>query len=154
MENENFNPGENVRPIRSARVNELRKERVGTLMHDLASDAIDLTRKEVELARTEVNDKIDQAENGVKSLVVGGAILFFGVQVILAAAVLGLSYVVEPWASALIIGGFISIVGAALLAKARSNLRARNLAPEATMETLRETARSTKEVINDERRNS
>lgn len=53
---------------------------------------------------------------------VGGAVLYGGVLVLLAAAVLLLAQVMAPWIAALIVGIAAAIIGAASAAKAKKNL--------------------------------
>jgi uncharacterized membrane protein YqjE len=55
----------------------------------------------------------------------------------LESAVIGLTNVVEPWLSALIVGAAVLIVGLIMLGVARKKLKARNMMPRATMEEIR-----------------
>ena len=53
------------------------------------------------------------------------------------AMVLALSIVLAPWLSALIVGVVVAMIGAVLLANARSHLKPENLAPKHTMDALK-----------------
>jgi hypothetical protein len=143
---------EKITSIRPDKTTGPRRKPLGSVLRDFTSDTIKLTRKEVELARTEVGEKIDQAQSGAVSMVVGGAVLFFGVELLLASAVLSLAHYVPDWASALYIGIAVCIIGAVLLAKARSNLAVRNLKPQTTIETIRENGKMAKEAWHGERK--
>ena len=63
-----------------------------------------------------------------------------GVSALLAAAILALAKVVEPWLAAAIVGIAISVIGFVLLQAARSKLRPSALKPERTSESLRRDA--------------
>ena len=104
---------------------------------ELTHHTIDLLRKEMKLAKVEVGEKLDQVKQGITNLAVGSLVLFAGVLTLLAAAVLGLGLYIPYWASALIVGGVVSLIGGAMLGKGRSDVRPRNLEPERTMEELK-----------------
>jgi uncharacterized membrane protein YqjE len=107
------------------------------LVGGLANDITKLIRGEVQLAKTEVNEKVSQATSGAAMLAAGGIIAFSGFLILLLAAVFALANVVEPWLSALIIGAVVLIVGAVVLMKGKSNLSANNLKPERTIHSVK-----------------
>lgn len=121
----------------------IRDERsVGSLISDLFQKSALLVRKEIQLGKAEMNEKVSQIGTGVGSLAVGGAIAFAGFLVLLAAASLWLAAVWEaaqthPWLAPLIIGGVVALIGLMMLAKGRKNLKPQNLAPRRTMESVR-----------------
>jgi hypothetical protein len=117
---------------------EARKEdkSIATLISDLTRDITTLFRQEIRLVKTEVSEKVGQAESGMTMLVVGGAIAYAGLLFLLAAAVLGLSLYLQPWLSTLIVAGVVLIVGLIMVTKGRQNLKAHNLVPEKTVESL------------------
>ena len=117
---------------------EARKEEktIATLISDLTRDITTLFRQEVRLVKTEMSEKVEQAESGMTMLVVGGAVAYAGFLFLLAAAILGLSLFLQPWLSALIVAAVVLIVGLVMVAKGRKNLKARNLLPEKTVESL------------------
>ena len=123
----------------------------GQLLSDLSRDTTTLVQQEVALAKAELNQKITQVGLGIGSLVFGGAVLFAGLIVLLAAAVIGLNEVMEPlsnnypWLSPLIIGVVVLLIGLALVAKGRSNLKTANLAPRRTINTLHDDKEFVKE---------
>lgn len=121
----------------------IRDERsVGSLISDLFQKSALLVRKEIQLGKAEMNEKVSQIGTGVGSLAVGGAIAFAGFLVLLAAASLGLAAAWEPaqthpWLAPLIIGGVVALIGLMMLSKGRKNLKPENLTPRRTMESVR-----------------
>ena len=68
----------------------------------------------------------------------GGAVLFAGILVLLAAAVLGLSHVVADWLAALIVGGLVSIVGFVMINSGKNKFDPASLKPERTQRALQQ----------------
>src|SRR5205814_9973652 len=79
---------------------------VAALLSDLAGETGTLVRQEIALFKAELNEKLAQIGLGAAALAAGGVIAFSGWFALLAAAILGLSYVLAPWLSALI-GGVV-----------------------------------------------
>lgn len=109
---------------------------VTALVSELATETTTLVRQEVALAKAEANEKIGQLTSGIKSLVIGGAILIASLFYILDAVVYGIARLMPDeyrlWLGALIVGVVVSIVGLILLKKGQKNVQARNLAPKRT----------------------
>lgn len=118
---------------------------LASLFTELTRETATLLRQEVQLARTELTEKIGQAGWGLAATVAGGLLLFVAVQALAAAAVLGLATRIEPWQAALLVGIAVALVGGAVLAKGIANLKGRNLAPRRTLESLRDSTRWAKE---------
>ena len=112
-------------------------ESTRSLLGQLADEVTTLLRKEIALARAELSDALSQAKTGATSLALGGAVAFAGFLVLLAAAVIGLSYVVEPWLAALIVGVIVLIIGFAMLQSGKKKLEPSAFKPERTQESLR-----------------
>lgn len=74
-----------------------------------------LLRQEVQLGLAELSQRADKLKQGLLTATITGAFLLAGVLTLLAAVVLGLSKVMEPWLSALIVGGLVTGVGVTLL---------------------------------------
>jgi xanthine/uracil permease len=74
---------------------------------------------------------------GVASVASGGAVLYAGFLVLLAAAVLGLSRWLEPWLAALIVGGAVLLVGVVMVLAGRRKLDLADLKPDRTMQSLK-----------------
>jgi hypothetical protein len=120
---------------------------LGRLFRDLADDLSNLTRKEIELARTETMEKISHASKAVVSMAVGGFIAYAGLLFLLAAAVMVVATWVPYWLSAVIVGGVAAIIGLIMLQGGRSALAKTNITPEKTVDTMKENAQWVKEKI-------
>ena len=92
---------------------------IGELVARLSDDTVRLVRDEIRLARAEMTQKAKAA--GVGAGLFGGAGIFavYAFGVLVAAAVIGLSIVVAPWAAALIVAGALLVLAgiAALVGK-------------------------------------
>lgn len=120
---------------------------LASLFKELTGEMSVLVRKEVELAKVETTEKATQAGAGLASLAVGGAVAFAGFLVLLAALVLGLGQVMALWLAALIVGVVVLGIGFMLLQKGRDNLKAQNLTPRRTVESLRRDKQFAKEQM-------
>lgn len=121
-------------------VDPLDNRSVPQLLSDAAHETSELIRSEVQLARTEISEKLSQIGSGVGLLAAGGMVAFAGVLMLLLSAVFGLANVVAPWVSALIIGAIVAIVAAVMVSKGRSNLKPANLAPNRTIHSVEKDA--------------
>jgi len=99
------------------------------LVSQLSEDLKLLTRQEIELAKRELSGSIDQTKRRVAQLALGASALGAGVLVLLAAAVLALAMVIPAWTAALLVGGGVSVLGAALLVTGKSSLSDISLKP-------------------------
>ena len=113
---------------------------LSTLVSDLTQQSSDLIRKEAELAKAEMSEKLSEAQSALIALAIGGALLIVGLFYILNAVVYGIAEVLppdlSPWLAALIVGGTISVIGYLLVQKSKSKLQPKNLKPEQTMDSL------------------
>jgi len=119
------------------------------LLGKLATDLSDLFRKEAQLIRAEVSDKIAQLEIGIGSIVAGAIILLVALNVLAAALVIGVARVGDigsGWA-ALIVGVIFAAVGVALLMKGAKDMKPANLTPDRTAHQLKKDVRLAKEQI-------
>ena len=112
-----------------------------TLFADLTRDIVDLLRKEVALGRAELAQKVSHAQSGVSSIAIGAAIAMAGMVILLLAAVNGLAMVLPPdlapWLAPLIVGGVVVLIGYVMLKSGQANLKAENLVPQRTLNSLR-----------------
>jgi hypothetical protein len=128
---------------------QVRDERsLGDLFSDLSRETTTLVRKEVQLAKAELTQSATEAARGIGMLVAGGAVAYAGLLFLLLAIVFGLIEVGwDPWVSALVVGLVVVAIGAILVLRARESLKPANLAPQKTVETLKEDAAWAKEQI-------
>jgi len=120
---------------------------LGELFSELASETGTLVRQEVALAQVEITKKATDVGKNVGYLVVGGAVAYAAVLAILAAVIIGLSYFIPAWASALIVGVVIGIAAFVMISSALAALKKTNLAPRETVETLKEDAQWLKDQV-------
>jgi apolipoprotein N-acyltransferase len=122
----------------------------GKSIPELFSELVDhlprLFRKEVQLAKAEASEKIEQATGAIVYMAIGGVVLLAALIMLLHAivawlVVLGIDV---QWGS-LIVALVVGIVGYVLLQKGMSDIKASNLKPTRTVEQLRTDARTTKE---------
>ncbi len=111
---------------------------VGELLSELTRELSTLFRQEVALAKTEMSQKASKAGKDVGYLAAGGAIAYAGFLTILAGVVLALGLVLPWWASALIVGVVVALIGYFLIHKGQTALKKVDLTPQETMETLKE----------------
>jgi hypothetical protein len=83
-------------------------------------------------------------ETAAVELAAGALVLYAGFLVLLAAATMGLAQVLPeemaPWLAPLIIGVVVAAAGVVLLMIGRNKIKARSLAPERTLHSLRRDA--------------
>ena len=96
---------------------------VAALLADLAGETSTLVRQEIALFKAELSEKLTRTGVGAGAL---------------AAAILGLSNVLSPWLSALIIGVIVIALSAGLALFGKSRLKADALVPHRTLNSLRE----------------
>ena len=94
---------------------------VATLVHRLTHELATLVRQELALARAEFTQIVSKTLVAATAVAAGGAVLFAGLLLLLATAVLGLSHIMAAWLAALLVGIVVSVVGiAAVVAGARA----------------------------------
>lgn len=107
------------------------------LVRELLRESEALVRAEADLLRTEFSEKVTQAQRGIGAMITGGAVLFAGLLVLLAAAVFALAQVISiPWA-ALLVGSAVAIIGGIMIAGGRSRVTAEKLKPHRTIADLK-----------------
>ena len=111
---------------------------IATLLSDLAGETSLLIRTELSLFKSELQEKFGRAGQGIAALGAGALIAFSGWLVLLAAAVLGLATVLEPWLAALIVAVVVLAIGGGLVFFGKRRLSADSLRPERSLRSLRE----------------
>lgn len=125
----------------------LENKPLGDLFSDLASDLSELVRKEVELARLEVGQKVKRVGKNVGYLVIGGAVAYAAMLAIIAAIIMLLDKVMPAWGAALLVGLVVAGIAWLLIGKATAALQETDLTPQQTVETLKEDAAWAKQQI-------
>jgi xanthine/uracil permease len=111
---------------------------LGELFSELAQETSTLVRQEVNLAKTEMSHKASRAGKHIGVLAAGGAVAYAGLLAILAGVIVLLDNVMPLWASALLVGVVVAIVGYLLVRRALDALKREDFAPRETIETLKE----------------
>lgn len=128
---------------------------LGQLLKELTSETTTLLKQEVDLAKTEMSEKASRVGTNLGSLAVGGGVAFLGALALLAAAIYGLTSILDQfmslgvavWLAPLIIGLILAAVGYSLVKKALETLKRESLAPQKTTESLQENKEWLKEKI-------
>ena len=111
---------------------------IGELFAELAQESATLVRQEVQLAKTEMSRKASRVGKDVGFLAAGGAVAYAGLLAILAGVIFLLGLAVPLWLSALLVGIVVAIVGYFLVKKGLDALKQEDLAPQETINTLKE----------------
>ena len=112
---------------------------LGDLFSELTLEVRTLFRKEMELLKSEMSDKMVEIVKDAVAIGVGGVLLFVGFLTIVAAIVFGVAVFIPLWFSALIVGMFFISIGLVFVQKGRKNLTHMKMAPEKSTETFKET---------------
>jgi hypothetical protein len=112
---------------------------LGGLFGDLVNELSTLIRQEFALARAELTQKATEVGKSVGYLAIGGALAYAGFLAILAALIVGLAALGLPWWLApLLVGLVVVAVGYFLIRRGLDALKASNLAPRKTIQSIKE----------------
>jgi succinate dehydrogenase/fumarate reductase cytochrome b subunit len=129
---------------------------IGDLLTGLVSDISGLFRKEIELAKAEASEKLDDAMKASRNLAIGGVLAIGAIGVFLAALVAGLTALLvgmgmaEPAAnfiSALVVTVVVGLVAWAMISRGLAELKANKLNMNRTAQSLRMDAAAMKESL-------
>lgn len=110
------------------------------LVSQLTTDLATLVRKESELVRTELGEKLQSAGKAAGEIAAGGILLLAALGVLLAALVQGLSEYMHPAFAALLVGVVVAAMGAFLVRTGLKLLTPGNLTPDRSARQLRKDA--------------
>jgi uncharacterized membrane protein YqjE len=126
---------------------------LGDLVRQLATDSTTLIRQEMALARAEMRENVRSAARGAMAIAIGGVLATIGVLALTAFLIILLGIALESyWLSSLIVGGLFLIIGGVLVWTNLSALRAEELKPETTIDTLKENREWLQQEIEDAKR--
>jgi hypothetical protein len=118
--------------------NPARKKSLGELLGELPGLLTKLVKDEIEGLKREITSRLAKLGVGAALFVVAALLGFFALAVLIAAAVLGLATVFEPWAAALIVaGGLLIIVAILVLVGVRSIKKGIPPVPENSVDSLK-----------------
>jgi membrane protein len=110
---------------------------LGELVQDLSRQTSTLIRQEMRLAQAELAEKGKHAGKGAGMFGGAGVVALYGLGALIAAAILGLATVLEPWIAAAAIGvGLLVIAGLLALIGKREIEEAGPPKPELAMESV------------------
>lgn len=127
---------------------ELKQERsLGELFGQLTQDMTLLVRQEVQLARTEMSEKLSRFATNLISVATGGFVAYLGGLALVAALILAVRDLanISLALSALIVGAVLAIVGYVMLQRGVKEIKRVDLAPRRTVETLKDDVQWAKE---------
>jgi len=111
---------------------------LGELFAELSRETSNLVREEVALAKAEVRKTATDAGKDIGFMAAGGFVAYAGFLAIIAAIILALGELIPLWISALIVGLVVAGIGYFLIQRGLSGLKNLQVAPQQTIETLKE----------------
>lgn len=115
----------------------LSAESTSGLLSRLFGDFAALLRNEVTLAKVELSQSTTRAKAGVISLIGAVSTLLAGSLALVAAIILALGKIIEPWLAALVVGVAITAAGCVLLASAKKKLASPHIEIDRTRAAVR-----------------
>lgn len=116
------------------------------LVAQLTGDLASLVRKESELIRAEIAEKLHAATRAVADIAAGGLLLIAALMVLLQALVLALSNFMAPTFAALLVGLGVAIAGYLLVRTGMKLLNPMNLTPDRSARQLKKDAELVKDL--------
>ena len=130
---------------------------LGDLFSELTTETSMLIRQEVALAQVEITQKATRVGKQVGYLVVGGAVGYAALLVVLAALVVGIAQLISwvsgwqiitsAWIAAAVVGAVVAAVSFIMVTGALTALKNTDLAPRQTIETVKEDAQWIKDQV-------
>jgi hypothetical protein len=120
---------------------------VPQLLSDLVREVTTLFRKEGQLIRAELSEKVSQLQMGAGSAAAGAICLLVALNVLAGALVIALANLIGAGWAALVVGLVLAIIGAVLVRKGASDLSPAKLTPERTAHQVTQDAYLVKEQV-------
>jgi len=118
---------------------------IGELFAELANETTTLVRQEVQLAKTEITQKVTSAGKDVGMIGAGGALAYAGLLAVIAGIIIGLGNLIPMWLAALLVGLVVIGGGYALIQSGLSALKRIDPTPRETIQTIKEDVDMVKE---------
>jgi hypothetical protein len=127
---------------------------IGDLLSGLVADVSSLFRKEIELAKTEASEKVEQALDAGRNLAIGAVLAIGAIGVLLAALVSGLASLlvnagIQPstanFMAALVVAVIVGAIAWAMIARGLADLKVNKLNMQRTAHSLRMDATAARE---------
>src|SRR5215208_4477912 len=118
---------------------------LGELVQDLSRQTSTLIRQEMRLAQVELAEKGKHAGKGAGMFGGAGLVALYGVGALVAAAILGLATVIEPWIAAAAIGAALLLIAGILALTGKKELEeAGPPKPEQALESVQQDVETVK----------
>jgi membrane protein len=118
---------------------------LGELVQDLSRQTSTLIRQEMRLAQAELTEKGRHAGKGAGMFGGAGLVALYGVGALIAAAILGLATVIEPWIAAAAIGAGLLVIAGILALTGKKELDEANPPkPEQALESVHQDVETVK----------
>ena len=117
------------------------------LISSLSSDLANLVRKESELVRTEVGEKLGQTGKAAGEVAAGGILMLAALMVLLQALVIALAKIMDPLWASLIVGLGVAAVGYLLIRTGMKLMTPASLTPDRSARQLGKDAQLVKEQV-------
>ena len=118
---------------------------IGELVQALSQQTSTLIRQEMRLAQAELSEKGRHAGKGAGMFGGAGLVALYGVGALIAAAIVGLGTVIEPWIAAVAVGvGLLLIAGILALTGKKELDEASPPKPERTLDSVQEDVETVK----------
>jgi uncharacterized membrane protein YqjE len=118
----------------------------GQLVQQLSEQTSTLIRQELRLATAELQEKGKHAGVGAGMFGGAGVVALYGVGALIAAAIIGLGTLVEPWLAAVIVGVALLLVAAIVAAAGKKQVeQATPAKPERTVDSVQRDIKTVKE---------
>jgi membrane protein len=119
---------------------------IGELVRQLSEQSSTLIRQELRLATAELQEKGKHAGAGAGMFGGAGVIALYGVGALVAAAVIGLGTLLEPWLAAVIVGVvLLAVAGVVALLGKKQVEQATPAKPERAMDSVQQDINTVKE---------
>lgn len=118
-----------------------------SILADVMDNVSRLVRREVDLARAEMDENLRQAAVAIGLIVGAIVVLLVALNVLAGALVAAITELgVAPGWSALIVGGIFALIAVGMLIKGKNDLSATSLAPSKSARNLRRDAAAVREA--------
>ena len=125
---------------------------VGELVNRASEQLTTLVRDEMRLAQAELAEKGRRSGKSLGLFGGAGALAWFGVGALVAAAILGLAVVVAPWLAAVIVGAVLLLIASALAMIGKQEVsQATPVLPQESMQSVRRDVEAVKEGLHHDR---
>lgn len=130
-------------------MSELERKSSSSLVADALHSVSSLVRKEVDLARAEINENVSRAATAIGLLVGAAIVALVALNVLAAALVAAVANAgIAPGWAAVIVGGIFGLIAFAMMAKGTNDLKLTSLAPTRTAKNVKRDAETLKESYN------